>query len=238
MQIRYLNTDLDLVAASNLEPLAAALAARGVHPLHVTCGDDGLWYALLETGADHDDPDATISAMLAAIESLEAEAARLWSECRLRESNIGYDCGDQPWAFNNGLKSGTLRRAAETAASLRITLYPIRPTRGYKPGVFTFVETKLFTRLISEYLTDDEYLDLQSQLMERPEAGNVIRGSGGVRKLRWRESRRGTGGGYRVIYYPKVAAGVIWMLTIYPKSVADAIPAHVLKEIRSEVEDG
>jgi hypothetical protein len=61
--------------------------------------------------------------------------------------------------------------------------------------MFSFIETKLFTRLVQDYLTDDEYRELQARLIEQPEVGNVIAGSGGVRKLRWggarpREARR------------------------------------------------
>lgn len=101
--------------------------------------------------------------------------------------------------------------------------------------MFSFVETKLFTRLVLEYLTDDEYWRLQKTLMERPEAGEVVPGSGGVRKLRWRAAGRGKRGGYRVIYYAQMEQRTIWMLTIYPKNVKDDIPAHVLRAIRNEV---
>ena len=104
--------------------------------------------------------------------------------------------------------------------------------------MFSFIETRLFTGFVGEYLTDDEYRDLQAVLIERPEAGPVIPGSGGVRKLRWRAPGRGKRGGYRVIYYAKTAQRVIWMLTMYRKNVADNIPAQVLRQIRKEVEDG
>jgi hypothetical protein len=63
--------------------------------------------------------------------------------------------------------------------------------------VFSFIETRLFTRLILEYLNDDDYGQLQALLIEQPAAGDVIRGSGGVRKLRWRAPGRGKRGGYR-----------------------------------------
>lgn len=104
--------------------------------------------------------------------------------------------------------------------------------------MFSFIETRLFTRLVQDYLTDEEYRELQAVLIDKPEIGNIIPGSGGVRKVRWRAPGRGKRGGYRVIYYAKIAQGVIWMLTIYPKNVAENIPAHVLRRIRNEVEDG
>lgn len=103
--------------------------------------------------------------------------------------------------------------------------------------MFSFIESKLFTRLVQEYLTDDEYREVQTVLIDRPEAGKIIPGSGGLRKLRWRAAGRGKRGGYRLIYYAKTAQGVMWMLTIYPKNVAESIPAHVLRQIRKEVED-
>ena len=104
--------------------------------------------------------------------------------------------------------------------------------------MYSFIETRLFTRLVSDYLSDDEYRELQTALIGNPSAGDVVPGSGGVRKLRWRAAGRGKRGGYRVIYFAKVAQGVIWMLTIYPKNVAENIPAHVLRQIRKEVDDG
>jgi len=107
----------------------------------------------------------------------------------------------------------------------------------YTRLVFTFIETRLFTRLVQEYLSDDEYGVLQRELMRNPEAGAVIRGSGGVRKLRWAAAGRGKRGGYRVIYFVRRSKGVIWLLTLYPKSVADAIPGHLLKQIREEIGD-
>ena len=103
--------------------------------------------------------------------------------------------------------------------------------------MYSFIETKLFTRLVSEYLADDEYQKLQSTLIQNPNTGDLVPGSGGVRKLRWRAAGRGKRGGYRVIYFTRLAQGVIWMLTIYPKNVAENIPAHMLRQIRKEVDD-
>jgi mRNA-degrading endonuclease RelE of RelBE toxin-antitoxin system len=107
----------------------------------------------------------------------------------------------------------------------------------YNASMFSFVETKLFTRLVQAYLTDDEYRQLQALLMEQPDAGEVVPGTGGGRKLRWRAPSRGKRGGYRVVYFAKKEQGVVWMLTMYPKNVKDNIPAHVLRAIRKEVEN-
>ena len=62
-----------------------------------------------------------------------------------------------------------------------------------------FIETSLFTKLLAEYLNDDEYRGLQNHLIERPDVGAVIRGSGGVRKARWAAGGKGKSGGVRVI---------------------------------------
>lgn len=104
--------------------------------------------------------------------------------------------------------------------------------------MYSFIETALFTRLVAQYLNEQEYRELQQALMTDPEAGSVVQGSGGVRKLRWAAPGRGKRGGYRVIYFVRRGPGIIWMLTMYPKSVADNIPAHVLRQIREEVENG
>ncbi len=101
--------------------------------------------------------------------------------------------------------------------------------------MISFVETKLFTRLVQEYLSDDEYSKLQQALLANPEAGAVIAGSGGVRKLRWGAAGRGKRGGIRVIYFLRTRQGQIWMLTLYPKNVTENIPAHVLKQIKDEM---
>ena len=103
--------------------------------------------------------------------------------------------------------------------------------------MFSFIETQLFSRLVQNYLSDEDYSKLQSELIKNPEAGSVVRGSGGVRKLRWAASGRGKRGGYRVIYFVRRPENIIWMLTIYPKSVTDSIPGYVLKQIREEIEN-
>ena len=86
-------------------------------------------------------------------------------------------------------------------------------------------------------MTDQEFSQLQGELIKNPEAGSVVRGSGGVRKLRWGAKGRGKRGGFRVVYFIRRPKDIIWMLTMYPKSEMDSIPGHVLKQIREEIED-
>lgn len=107
----------------------------------------------------------------------------------------------------------------------------------YIISMYSFIETRLFTRLVREYLTDHEYSELQNTLIANPEAGDVIPGSGGIRKLRWRSPGRGKRGGYRVVYFVKKTSQTFWMLTMYPKNVRDNIATDVLYQIRKEVED-
>ena len=104
--------------------------------------------------------------------------------------------------------------------------------------MLTFIETKLFTSLVQQYLADDEYAALQQALVTTPDAGDLIRGSGGVRKLRWGVAGRGKRGGVRVIYYLRSHQDEIWMLTVYAKSEEASIPGHVLKKIKEEIGGG
>ncbi len=102
--------------------------------------------------------------------------------------------------------------------------------------MLTFIETRLFTSLIGKYLGDDEYSELQRALVTNPEAGDMIRGSGGLRKLRWGVEGRGKRGGIRIVYYLRTSENEIWMLTVYAKNEAASIPGHVLKKIKEQID--
>lgn len=106
----------------------------------------------------------------------------------------------------------------------------------YIPPRVIFIETRLFTRLLGEYLTDEEYAALQWMLASDPTVGDLVRGTGGVRKVRWGVGGRGKRGGVRVIYYVRSHRGEIWMLTLYAKNVSESIPADVLRKIREEID--
>lgn len=101
-----------------------------------------------------------------------------------------------------------------------------------------FIEATAFTKHVHDYLSDDEYHGLQNYLLRYPEAGKIVPGSGGVRKVRWRMAGKGKSGGVRVIYYFKKQDDEIWLLTIYSKSEVENIPAHILREIAKEIENG
>jgi mRNA-degrading endonuclease RelE of RelBE toxin-antitoxin system len=103
--------------------------------------------------------------------------------------------------------------------------------------MFEFIETPLFTKILPRYLDDDDYAKLQNALNAQPEAGDLVPGSGGVRKMRWGVQGRGKRGGLRVIYYFRTTRGLIWMLTLYAKNVRESIPAHVLKELKETIDD-
>ncbi|MHC1782317.1 MAG: transcriptional regulator [Anaerolineaceae bacterium] len=100
-----------------------------------------------------------------------------------------------------------------------------------------FIEAAAFTRHVYEYLSEDEFLGLQGYLVQFPEAGQVVPGSGGVRKVRWGMFGRGKSGGVRVIYYFKRLDDEIWLLTIYSKNEVENIPAHILRRIAKEIEN-
>ncbi|MEM6820167.1 MAG: transcriptional regulator [Pseudomonadota bacterium] len=86
-------------------------------------------------------------------------------------------------------------------------------------------------------MDDEQYSALQVHILEHPKAGPVIRGSGGVRKLRWSVSGKGKSGGVRVIYYVPDGDS-FWMLTIYGKGDVDSIPGPMLKKIKEAMSNG
>jgi hypothetical protein len=88
-----------------------------------------------------------------------------------------------------------------------------------------FLEARVFTRYVSGYLKDDEYRELQNRMAAAPEHGDVIPGTGGFRKLRWTDPRRGKGrrGGLRVIYYYFPGEQQIWLITLYDKNEAQTL---------------
>ena len=103
------------------------------------------------------------------------------------------------------------------------------------PETVVFVETPVFYRRVQRYMDDDEYAELQMFLAARPEAGNIIKGSGGMRKLRWAGSGRGKRGGLRVIYYWWVAKDRISLLLVYPKNEMDDLTADQLKMLKNQL---
>lgn len=102
----------------------------------------------------------------------------------------------------------------------------------------TFIESSIFARVCAAYLDDDEYLELQQFLMLKPEAGQLVPGSGGVRKLRWARPGMGKRGGLRVIYYVQYEPTEFWMLTVYSKADESNIPAHVLRKLVEAFRNG
>ncbi len=99
------------------------------------------------------------------------------------------------------------------------------------------VESSIFTRQVKALLTDEEYRFLQLRLTGQPEAGAVIKGSGGLRKTRWTAGGRGKRGGVRVIYYWAKERDRLVMLLIYSKSERDDMTPGQLKTLRRIIEE-
>ena len=104
--------------------------------------------------------------------------------------------------------------------------------------MFTLIESPIFTKLWPDYWSEEERGEFASWLAKNPEAGDIVPGSGGVRKIRWSRLGQGKRGGVRVIYYNQPSESLIWLLTIYAKSKKEHAPAHILKALKEELVDG
>lgn len=104
--------------------------------------------------------------------------------------------------------------------------------------MFTFIESSIFERVLPVYLDDDEYSELQQLLMQNPEAGELVPGSGGVRKVRWARPGMGKRGGLRVIYFVRYQPNEFWMLTLYAKAKREDVPAQILRQLLEAFRNG
>lgn len=97
-----------------------------------------------------------------------------------------------------------------------------------------FIEMPAFSRFRADYLDDEGFRSLQNALLANPKMGDVIEGTGGLRKLRHADSRRGKGkrGGLRVIYYWWDGAGQFWLFTLYDKDELDDLSPHEKKLLK------
>ena len=114
----------------------------------------------------------------------------------------------------------------------------MRTPEAYSVAMFTFIESSIFERILPVYLDDDEYSELQQFLMQNPEVGELVPGSGGVHKVRWARPGMGKRGGLRIIYFVRYQPNEFWMLTLYAKAKREDIPAHILKQLLEAFRDG
>lgn len=98
-----------------------------------------------------------------------------------------------------------------------------------------FIETPIFTEDLLKLLSDDEYKEMQKTLLYEPETGDLIQGSGGFRKIRWRQGGKGKRGGVRVIYYWEKSTEKLFLIFIYKKSVQEDLTQDQIKLLKSLV---
>ena len=104
--------------------------------------------------------------------------------------------------------------------------------------MFTFIESSSFEAVRPVYLDDDGYSELQQFMMQNPESGQLVPGSGGVRKVRWKRPGMGKRGGLRVIYFVRFKPNEFWMLSLYSKAKLDDVPGHILKTLLEAFRNG
>lgn len=104
-------------------------------------------------------------------------------------------------------------------------------------GAMEFIETSYFSKQVYQLLTDDEYAMFQGYMVANPKAGEVIQGTGGLRKVRWAAGGGGKRGGVRIIYFHVSAQSQIRLLLIYKKGVQDDLTADQKKALRGVIEN-
>ncbi len=102
-----------------------------------------------------------------------------------------------------------------------------------------FKELSIFEAARSDYLTDEQYREFQNMLLKNPNMGNVIAGTGGLRKVRFADPRRRKGkrGGLRTIYYWQLDESVFWLFTIYDKDEMDDLTSDQKKALKNLLEE-
>ena len=99
-------------------------------------------------------------------------------------------------------------------------------------GLMEIAETSIFTKEITKILTDDEYKEFQNFLVANPKKGDIIKGSGGLRKIRWKVKGRGKSGGIRNIYYYYEEYSLILMIFVYKKSKTEDLTPKQIEILR------
>lgn len=100
-----------------------------------------------------------------------------------------------------------------------------------------FIETAIFSKQLSSHLYDEEYRELQNFLIEQPDAGKLIQGTGGLRKLRWSSGSKGKRGGIRIIYYWQIKEHQIYLMTLYAKNEMEDLSSEDKKALRRLLEE-
>jgi len=102
--------------------------------------------------------------------------------------------------------------------------------------IIEFKETSVFTKTIVNLMSDEQYRQLQAALINNPKTGDVMKGSGGIRKMRWGLEGRGKRGGTRIIYYIETEDELIFMLYAYPKNEQENLTPEQLKILKSLIQ--
>ncbi len=129
---------------------------------------------------------------------------------------------------NHALPTNTINLQNNTCSHTALT---------YNHSMFTFIELPIFTKYAADYFGDDALAELQASIAKNPAQGDVIRGTNGVRKLRWGRAGMGKRGGVRVIYFMQDIEGRIWLLTVYAKSAHENISVTTLNQLREVAEN-
>ena len=135
--IRFLNVDLDVRSDRSLRSVTEDLALRGMFNLRTADEEAGEQFACYELDGQASSAHQVLVAMLTILERMSPDAREAWDASTAREFNLGYDCGTEPWAYNDGIGPDVILRISELGGALRITLYPEQSSLAKQPDAPT-----------------------------------------------------------------------------------------------------
>lgn len=124
IKIKYLNADLLLKSTKSFNELSKFLTSNGAFALHYGKENKKEWLGSFELEKECKKPKVTINSFLEILSKMDENSKKQWARCSKKEIDIGYECGEEPWAYNDEIPKSIIKKLSEFDIGIRITIYP------------------------------------------------------------------------------------------------------------------